>query len=109
MGHCQEEYLADLAARNCTVEAGRTNVVSHTRLIFACGDWLQRLRWLDGMPLVFSLPLLHSPAPGDFLVRLSDGTEVETFNHFDINILVQESSDRWSCSVMDLMCEREQS
>ena len=107
MGHCQEEYLSDLVARNCTVEAGRTNVGSHTRLIFACGDWLQRLSWLDGMPLVFSLPLEHSPAPGDFLVRLSDGTEVETFNHFDINILVQESSDRWS--VMDLMCEREPS
>ena len=83
----QEEYLADLEARNCTVEAGRTNVVSHTRLIFACGDWLQRLRWLDGMPVVFSLPLQHSPAAGDFLVRLSDGREVELLNYLDINIL----------------------
>merc|ERR1719284_2202770 len=72
----EEEYLEELRRRNCTVENGRTNVVSSTMISLRCFAWFNPLSWLDGMPVVFNYPLDGTPSYDDFEVELSEGTKI---------------------------------
>ena len=72
-----QHYLQDLTRRGCTVEGGKTNVASRTRLMLSCQSlkfW--ELSWLDGMPLVFNYPLVSRPDPSAVQMELSDGSVV---------------------------------
>jgi len=75
----EEEYLQELKRRNCTVVEGPggtevTNVVSSIRLNLGCAQFFNRLQWLDGIPVTFSLPLSSTPSRTAFQVHLTDGS-----------------------------------
>jgi len=56
-------------------EGERTNVVKAYQLNFGCVTF-SSLEWLDGMPLVFNMPIIERPDSTAVEVELSDGSKV---------------------------------
>ena len=68
----EQDYLDDLKRRNCTVVIGpdgneMTNVVPALNIRVACRSL--GLQWLDGMPVVFNMPLKEVPDTGAIAVE----------------------------------------
>jgi len=73
----EEEYFEELKRRNCTIVRGTdgkevTNVAAAAGIRLLCRNL--KLEWLDGMPVVFNLPLKELPDKKALEVTLSDGT-----------------------------------